>query len=139
MTKNKIRTPSYFTKRLRDNGYVVIRIFSVYGKHDPRRWTVLVNPSESSVYITCYFNRTDINEVLFEFNDGGLKIPRNFSMKTDSIESIVQFLNEHDIQGNINYPGRDRYLVKNINIDDEPKEVSQEGQGGFKQIQAQLK
>ena len=69
--QNKIRTPGYFIKRLRDNGYCVIRIFQDYAISDPRRWTVMINPKSSSVYITCYQNREFNNQIMFEFNDGG--------------------------------------------------------------------
>jgi hypothetical protein len=33
-----------------------------------------------------------MNEIMFELNDGGLAIPRNFSIKTDSIEVIISYL-----------------------------------------------
>jgi len=42
--KNKIKTPGYFMKRLRDNGFIVLKVFNAYSTHDPRRWTVLVDP-----------------------------------------------------------------------------------------------
>jgi predicted RNA binding protein YcfA (HicA-like mRNA interferase family) len=81
MSNNKLRTPGYFIKRLRDNGFVVIRLFSVYAKSDPRRWTVMVNPSETSVMITCYANKTVLGEILFEINDGGCKIPKTIALR----------------------------------------------------------
>jgi len=119
ISKNKIKTPSYFIKRLRDNGFVVIKIFNVYAKHDPRQWTVMVNPSEASVLITCYINKDNIDEVLFEFNDGDRRIQTNFFIKTDSIETIIDFLLRHGISNNTYYPGRDRYLSKRLNNYDE--------------------
>ena len=67
-SKNKIRTPSYFMKRLRDNGFIVWRIFNSYGKHDPRRWTVLVDPGCSSVFITCFTNKEFLDEIMFELS-----------------------------------------------------------------------
>jgi len=119
ISKNKIKTPSYFIKRLRDNGFVVIKIFNVYAKHDPRQWTVMVNPSDASVLITCYINKNNIDEVLFEFNDGDRKIQSNFFVKTDSIETIIDFLLRHGISNNSYYPGRDRYMSKRLNNYDE--------------------
>ena len=116
MTKNKIKTPSYFIKRLRDNGFVVIKVFGIYAKSDPRRWTVLINPTEASVFVTCYSNKTEMDEILFEFNDGGSRIPKNYNIKTDSIEVIIDFLVKHGITNNKDYPGRNRYLTKRINI-----------------------
>jgi len=124
MSKNKIKTPSYFIKRLRDNGFVVIKLFSVYSKQDPRRWTVMINPSFDSVLVTCYTNKDNIDEVLFEFNDGDRRIQRNFSIKTDSIEVIISFLIRHGISNNINYPGRDRYLSRRLNNYDEKQKVA---------------
>jgi len=112
MSRNKIKTPSYFIKRLKDNGFVVLRLFSVYAKGDPRRWTVMVNPSESSVMITCYSNKNEIDETLFEFNDGGHRIPKNYSIKTDSIEVIIDYLITHGVSNNGEYRGRNRYMTK---------------------------
>jgi len=98
--KNKIRTPSYFIKRLRDNGFIVLKVFNSYGEHDPRRWTVLVDPGATSVYITCYHNKDFLNDIMFEFNDGGNRFVKNFSLKTDSIEVIVSHLVERGVINN---------------------------------------
>jgi len=119
MSKNKLKTPGYFIKRLRDNGFVVVRLFSVFAKSDPRRWVVLVNPSESSVFITCYTNKNELNEVLFEFNDGGIRIPKNYNIKTDSIEVIIDYLISRGITNNTDYHGKSRYLSKRLNNHDE--------------------
>ena len=126
MSNNKLKTPGYFIKRLRDNGFVVIRLFSVYAKHDPRRWTVMVNPSERSVMITCYYNKTDLGEILFEISDGGAEIPKNYSIKTDSIEVIIDYLITHGVSNNIDYRGKSRYLAKRINNSDEREEPEQQ-------------
>lgn len=114
MAKNKLRTPSYFIKRLRENGFIVLKLFSVYGKHDARRWSVIINPSGESILCTCYANKNELGETLFEFDDGGVKIPKNFYIKTDSAEVIIKFLFDNGIF-NQDYPGRDRYLRKGIN------------------------
>jgi hypothetical protein len=90
--QNKIKTPGYFIKRLRDCKYSVLRVFQNYGIHDFRRWTVLVDPGNTSIFVTCYNNKDFSNEVMFEFNDGGNFFPKNFSIKTESIEIIVQIL-----------------------------------------------
>lgn len=91
---NKIKTAGYFIKRLKDSGFVVFKMFNAYGEADSRRWTVLVDPGISSVYITCHQNKTQINEILFEFNDGGVKFPNGFYLKTESIETVIQQLIE---------------------------------------------
>jgi len=90
--KNSIRTPSYFCKRLRDNGFIVLKIFNGYGPHDPRRWTVLLDPGCCSVFITCYTNREFSGDVMFELSDGGQRFPKNYSIKTESIEVVISYL-----------------------------------------------
>ena len=57
-----------------------------------------------------------MDEILFEFNDGGSRIPKNYNIKTDSIEVIIDFLVKNGITNNKDYPGRNRYLTKRINI-----------------------
>jgi len=125
MSKNKLRTPSYFIKRLRDNGFIVIKLFAVYSKSDPRQWTIMVNPSETSVLITCYANKNNINEILFEIDDGGRRIPKNFFIKTDSIEVIVDYLIRHGITNNVEYQGKSRYLSRRLNNNDERQKAIQ--------------
>jgi len=126
MSRNKIKTPSYFIKRLKDNGFIVLRLFSVYAKSDPRRWTVMVNPSESSVMITCYSNKTEIDETLFEFNDGGIRIPKNYNIKTDSIEVIIDYLITHGVSNNNEYRGRNRYISKKQTEPNEGRDAEKE-------------
>jgi len=90
--KNSIKTPSYFCKRLKDNGFFVFKIFNAYGSQDPRRWTVLIDPGIASVYVTCFTNKEFDGDIMFEFNDGGQRFPKNFSLKTDSIEVVISHL-----------------------------------------------
>ena len=90
--KNKLKTPGYFIKRLKDNDFVTLRIFTKYSDSDPRKWTVLVDPSGASVYITCFENTPFKGENLFSFEDGSQRFKSNFSLKTDSIEVVVQRL-----------------------------------------------
>jgi hypothetical protein len=119
ISKNKIRTAGYFIKRLRDNGFIVLKMFFRYGKHDPRRWTILVDPSGASVFITCYTNKDFLNEIMFEFNDGGLLFPKNYSIKTDSLEVII----EHLIQrGVCNKQTDSIYVKKTLNNYNEKEE-----------------
>jgi hypothetical protein len=95
--QNKIKTPGYFIKRLRDCKFGVIRVFQNYGIADCRKWTVLVDPGNTSVFITCYTNKDFSNEIMFEFNDFGNYFPKNFSVSTESIEVIVQTLIDRGI------------------------------------------
>tara|TARA_R110000824_G_scaffold60345_2_gene161340 strand:+ start:2291 stop:2632 length:342 start_codon:yes stop_codon:yes gene_type:complete len=90
--KNKLRTPGYFIKRLKDNNFVTLRIFNKYNDRDPRRWTVLVDPAGASVFITCFENTPFKGEYLFSFDDGNQNFKGNLSLKTFSIEVIVQRL-----------------------------------------------
>ncbi len=89
---NKIKTAGYFIKRLKDSGFVVFKIFNAYSNIDPRRWTVLVDPGVASVYITCYSNKNEINEVLFEIDDGGNLFSKGTYFKTESIETLITLL-----------------------------------------------
>jgi hypothetical protein len=121
LTKNKVKTAGYVIKRLRDNGFIVIKSFAFFSKADPRIWTILVNPGEASVFITCYINKEQVDDVMFELNDGGRFIPRNMFLKTDSIEVIVQYLLEHNVSNKGYYPGKRLFIKKNskLNISDE--------------------
>lgn len=96
--QNKIHTPGYFIKRLRDSGFAVLRVFQNYGEYDSRRWTVLIDPAGSSMFVTCYINKSFINDVMFEFNDGGNLFPKNYNISTESIEVIVQQLIDRGVQ-----------------------------------------
>lgn len=126
--RNKLKTPSYFIKRLRDNGFIAIKLFAVYAKSDPRRWTVMVNPSERSVMITCYNNKNNIGDVVFELNDGGFNIPKNVLLSTNSIEVIIDYLIRHGVSNNGSYHGRDRYMSKRINNCNERQECTEESE-----------
>lgn len=96
-TKNKITTLSYFTKRLKDSGFVTWKLVNNYAESDPRKWTILVDPGNTSVFITCYVNKDFKSDKMFEFNDGGRLFPRNFSLKTDSMEVVVTKLIEKGV------------------------------------------
>ena len=94
---NKIKTAGYFIKRLKDSGFVVFKIFNAYAATDSRRWTVLIDPGVSSVFVTCHQNKTEINEILFEFDDGGVKFSRGSYLKTESIETVITYLIERGV------------------------------------------
>ena len=96
--KNKLRTPGYFIKRLKDSGFATLRMFDKYGEHDSRRWTVLVDPGGVSVYVTCFENLPFKGEFLFSFSDGNQRFKRGYVLKTNSIEVVVQRLLDHGCQ-----------------------------------------
>lgn len=97
-SKNKITTQSYFIKRLKDNKFITYKIFDEYTEADPRRWTILVDPCHTSVFVTCYENRDFEGDIMFEFNDGGQLFPRNYSLKTVSMEVIITTLLTRGVQ-----------------------------------------
>jgi hypothetical protein len=92
MPKNKITTQGYFVKRIRDSGYVVDRIYSKYNDTDPRKWTIVINPSFESIFITCRDNGEWPWRGLYEFSDNGVKIPRGFHVNTESVDVVVHHL-----------------------------------------------
>lgn len=95
--KNNITTCGYFLRRLRDSGYIAIRLFKDYGQADPRKWTIMVDPAGSSLMITCYLNKENNGEVCFEFNDGGNRFVKNYFLKTQSMEIVITNLIEKNI------------------------------------------
>lgn len=99
-TKNNIYTPSYFMKRMKDSGYGIWKIFDKYGPHDSRYWTMLIDPGGYSVWVTCHLNRDELNDVCFELNDGGVRIPRNFIIKTASMQTLMNNLLQFGIENN---------------------------------------
>ena len=104
MKHNKLSTQGYFIKRLKDNGYVVWRIFDKYNVGDNRKWTILVNPGFQSVYITCLVNMECIDDTpVFCFNDGGY-IRSDIQIKTNSFEKILTHMIESKIT-----PESDKY------------------------------
>jgi len=67
-----------------------------------------------------------MNEVLFELNDGGNRIPKNFNLKTDSIEVVIDYLITHGVNNNTNYHGRNKYLNKNLKASNEGQNTEEE-------------
>lgn len=94
---NKLKTAGYVIKRLKDNGFIVWKIFNAYTKTDPRRWTVLINPGSESIYLTCYHNREEVNEIMFEFFDGNNNFPHGFFTKTQSVEVLINTLIDKNV------------------------------------------
>ena len=99
---NKVHTLGYFTKRLRDNGYIVWKIFHSFNMKDHRKWTVLVNPGQESVFITCYINMNYGEENLpcFTFDDGNVNYKTKTFYSTISVEVILENLLRHNVKPN---------------------------------------
>lgn len=118
MKKNKITTLGYFTKRMKDNNFVVWKIFNKYGEHDPRLWTVLINPGEESMYITCYINTDSIGSIpVFELHDG-VSVFRNYAkIQTRSMEVIIKYLLDRGVQPNSKSYRQQSDSISNSNND----------------------
>lgn len=97
MIKNKISTLGYFLKRLRDCGFIAIKIYNKYSFQDSRKWSVMVDPGNRSVLITCYENKEFKGDVVYEINDGGNLFPKNYNLKTNSMEIIITTLLEKGV------------------------------------------
>jgi hypothetical protein len=95
--KNKITTLSYFVKRLKDSGFNTWKLVDNYSQADPRKWTIIIDPGNTSVFVTCYENKDFKSDKMFEINDGDRYFPRNFSVKTSSMEVIIALLIEKGI------------------------------------------
>jgi len=66
-----------------------------YSIEDPRKWTIMLNPSIESVFITCIVNRDELNGIPeFEIYDGGLRFQKNLTLKTSSMEVLINMLTE---------------------------------------------
>ena len=63
---------------MKDNGFIVLDVFKSFNDKDKRKWCLLINPGQESIFCTCYANFDNEVSVAFEFNDGGKKIPKNF-------------------------------------------------------------
>lgn len=101
-------------KRMKDAGYRIWKMFDKYGPHDSRYWTMLIDPGGYSIWVTCHFNKDEINDVMFELDDGGNYIPRRLMIKTASIETIISNLYKFKID---NQPF-DSSLIEINNEDD---------------------
>lgn len=86
-------------KRLKDNKFVVWKIFDGYNLGDPRKWTVLVNPGYHSIYITCYIDNESLkDEPVFVFDDGNAwGFPRDTRIQTHSMQYIINKLIDNGI------------------------------------------
>jgi hypothetical protein len=89
---NKLATKSYCIKRLRDSGYHVDKIDSIeYSEDDNRKWTCLIDSGGMSIIVTCYKDST------LHLYDGGRYLNTNMKLNTDSMEVLIEFLNERGL------------------------------------------
>ena len=95
--KNNITNLSYFTKRLRDSGFYVSRLYTGYCDDDIRKWTVVIAPRHDSVFITCIDNGEWPYRGMYEIDDGGRKVPKGYYINTDSIDVVIKHLADFNI------------------------------------------
>jgi hypothetical protein len=89
---NKPTTKSYCVKRLRDNGYGIDRDDTIdYTPEDQRKWSIIMDNGGMSIFLTCYKDNT------FHVYDGGRYTNTNMRLNTDSVEVLVQYLNERGL------------------------------------------
>lgn len=95
--KNRISTQGYFIKRLKDSGYVVWRMFDKYSIADNRKWTLLVNPGQESVFVTCKVNvESRASTPHFDIYDPR-QVVNMRTVVTDSIEVLINHMIELNI------------------------------------------
>lgn len=97
MPKNKITTQGYFLKRLKDSGYYVIRLFDRYNDDDKRKWTIVINPSSDSIFLTCIDNGDWPHRGLYKLDDDNNIFPHNFYINTESIDVVLKHLEKFKI------------------------------------------
>lgn len=111
---NKITTLGYMLKRLRDSGYYAHKLFENYSEIDPRSWTLVIDPGNTSVFCTCYINDPFIGESFIELYDGGQFIPGRLKLKTSSYEIIVETLVKFGINNKApNYADKFKTVTSN--------------------------
>ena len=114
MGKNNITTQGYFIKRLRDNGFNTSRVYDRYSESDRRKWTVVVNPTTDSIFITCVDNGDWPYKGMYHLDDNGQKFPAGLYINTLSVEVVIKHLLDFKIdQLELNtYGGRSRQKTK---------------------------
>ena len=92
MSKNKLYTLGYFRKRLKDAGIESRILVNIYPETDNRKWTICIY-KDLNVFCTCMKPvKQELGNEFF-FSDLGQKIKQlNFSIKTDSLNVIIDYL-----------------------------------------------
>lgn len=89
---NKISTKSYCIKRLKDSGYNIDKLDSIeYLETDNRKWSIILDSGVSSVIITLLKNGN------LHFYDGNRFLNSKLTLNTDSLEVLIEYLNEKGI------------------------------------------
>ena len=89
---NKVSTKSYCIKRLRDCGFIVNSIDNLnYPETDKRKWSILIDNGCASIIMTCFKSGS------VQFYDGRRYMNHELKRTTESVEVLVEFLNERGI------------------------------------------
>ena len=94
---NKLSTLGYVLKRLRDSGYYTHKVFTNYNEADPRAWTIMIDPGNTSVMCTCFVNQPFYGDSYFELTDGDQNIPGRLKIQTSSFEVLIEHLVKYNI------------------------------------------
>lgn len=84
--KNKLYTKSYFIKRLIESGLFVKKIID-YTEKDIRKWTILIDPGNKNLLITCIKHDKDNFYFLLQIQEVNMKL------YTKSMEVIIENIN----------------------------------------------
>ncbi len=86
--KNNLYTLSYFSKRLRENGFIVKTLVN-YSENDIRKWTIIIEPNVLNILCTCIkISSTNFYFSLLINSENLLRI------RTESMEVIFNIINE---------------------------------------------
>lgn len=92
MSKNKLYTCSYFSKRLVEEGFDVLKLNIPYEENDLRKWSIIVNKTKSNykmnILITCFKNE-ETKEFCFKFQGQRKK---EFILETLTMTMIIAIL-----------------------------------------------
>lgn len=89
---NKISSKSYCIFRLRNCGYNVLCLDTIqYKDWDNRKWSILIDNNGASVILTGLKNGQ------VHLYDGGRYVDTKLNLNTDSIEILLQYLNDWGI------------------------------------------
>lgn len=87
--KNKLYTKSYFTKRLIEAGFFIKKVID-YKEEDIRRWTIIVDPDNKNLLITCFKKQKDNFYFLLQIQEVNIKLyTKSMEVVIDSINNIL--------------------------------------------------
>lgn len=95
--KNNLYTLGYFLKRLRDCNFIALKVFNEFRPDDNRKWVILVDPGNTSVFITCIFDK-HTKKHMYRLEGFGPQFGKHFNIETNSMEIIVEALIMRGVQ-----------------------------------------